>query len=274
MDVRLKLCIDYCSWLIFKVFQQVYRTLCRLLPYTHTHSQNFTLCQWPIKFDRQFNYTWRPLSMFLFMYLLVDTQLVFFLSFFVLRCSSLCTHNINGLNHPSVGTIERKRRTYLFFSCIFRTITLNYKMLTNVRKSCENFEWPFVIKTFCSRSFYLSIYIIHSLSVRSYLFSISFPLFVSFIHSFVLLQKHSPALTLLRSFTNCFYFCVLCACSNKERRNHSVWMGTSYFVTIIFRQCTKTVKITVVFLNRFHSRPALPWENLLCANGSIKQRCQ
>lgn len=111
MDVRLKLCIDYCSWLILKVFLLVYLTFCRLLQQIVAHTRtrkNFLLCQWPIKFDRQFNNTWRPLSAFLFVYLFsTPTSFLWrFLSYSMF--SALYTHNINGENYPSTGTIEWK----------------------------------------------------------------------------------------------------------------------------------------------------------------------
>lgn len=132
--VCLKLYIDYCSWLIFKVFLQVYWTFCRLFMETVnscTQSQNLHAMSVAdqIRSPAQLHLaTTLFISPFVCVYAF-DIQLVSFLC----RCSSLCAHNINGQNYPSIGTMERKRRTY--FLCVFRTITLNNKMLTNVRKS-------------------------------------------------------------------------------------------------------------------------------------------
>lgn len=136
--VCLKLCIDYCSWLIFKVFLQVYWALRRLFMETEnscTQSQNLHAMSVAdqIRSPAQLHLVSTLFIFPFYMSAVCVRHPTSFLSFS--RCYSLWAHNINGQNYPSIGTMEWKRRTY--FLCVFRTITLNNKMLTNVRKSWE-----------------------------------------------------------------------------------------------------------------------------------------
>lgn len=142
----------------------------------------------------------------------------FFVLFFVCKRSKLSFHWNNRIKAPDVFYL-------LFVSEQLHWTTRCWQKYEKVEKFSKC-TLPFVIKTFCSLSIYLSHLYVHSLSVRSYLFSVSFIL--SFFPSFI--EKKSLAFTFsfFRSFTNCFYFCAVCVFIQTKNTNHSVWMGTSY----------------------------------------------
>lgn len=184
-----------------------------------------------------------------------------------------------GIIHPLEQWNENAGRTFFVVVVYFRTVTLNYKMLTNATKKLRKF-WMAV----CNQNFLFSVVQSISLSVsstltfcvRSYLFFLflSLTYFLSFIHSFR--KTCSSILTLLRSFTNCFYFCVPCVYLFEQRTwDHSVWMGTCYFVTIISpEEYTPKLKITV-FLYRSCSMPGLFHRGKICSGDGVDwKRCQ
>lgn len=138
--VCLKLYIDYCSWLIFKVLLFV-SVVFNILSFvtvnnctrTHTYTKLHAVSVADQIVDRPFNYTPGIHFLFFFYVFVFDTNYFSLGCYFSLSLFSvllLCIHNINGQNYPSIGTIEWKHRTY-FFSRVFQN---NYTELQDADK--------------------------------------------------------------------------------------------------------------------------------------------